>query len=41
MTHKTRTADAMLVEVTFILLAGAGRWSIDAVQWQRHVSVAS
>lgn len=30
MTHETRTDWAMLLESIFILLSGAGRWSIDA-----------
>jgi len=29
MTHETRTDWAMLLESIFILLSGAGRWSID------------
>jgi putative oxidoreductase len=35
MTHETRTDFAMLMEAIFILLAGAGRWSIDALRWRR------
>jgi putative oxidoreductase len=35
MTHETRTDFAMLMEAIFILLAGAGRWSIDAMRWRR------
>ncbi len=37
MTHETRTDFAMLMESIFILLAGAGSWSLDAVRW-RHRS---
>ena len=40
MTHETRTDFAMLMESIFILLAGAGRWSIDASLWQQHASPA-
>lgn len=35
MTHETRTDFAMLMEAIFILLAGAGRWSVDASRWHR------
>lgn len=35
MTHESRTDVAMLLEAIFILLAGAGRWSIDARRWHR------
>ncbi|NBB38404.1 DoxX family protein [Sphingobium yanoikuyae] len=34
MTHETRTDFAMVMESIFILLSGAGRWSIDAARWQ-------
>lgn len=40
LTHETRTDFAMLMEAIFILLAGAGRWSIYASLWQRHASAA-
>ena len=33
MTHETRTDFAMMMEAIFILLAGAGRWSVDATRW--------
>ncbi|MET1755913.1 DoxX family protein [Novosphingobium sp. RD2P27] len=33
MTHETRTDFAMLMKAIFILLSGAGRWSIDAMLW--------
>lgn len=36
MTHETRTDFAMLMEAIFILLSGAGRWSIDEHRWQRR-----
>lgn len=35
MTHETRTDFAMLMESMFILLAGAGSWSLDAILWRR------
>lgn len=34
MTHETRTDFAMLMEAIFILLAGAGRLSVDATRWR-------
>lgn len=34
MTHETRTDFAMLMESIFILLAGPGRWSLDAKRWR-------
>lgn len=34
MTHETRTDFAMLMESIFILLAGPGRWSLDARRWR-------
>ncbi|PZN97204.1 MAG: DoxX family protein [Alphaproteobacteria bacterium] len=34
MTHETRTDFAMLMESLLILLAGAGRWSLDARRWR-------
>jgi putative oxidoreductase len=34
MTHETRTDFAMLMESIFILLAGAGHWSMDATRWR-------
>lgn len=34
MTHETRTDFAMLMESIFILLSGAGRWSLDAARWR-------
>lgn len=41
MTHETRTDFAMLMESIFILLSGAGRWSIDATRWRRSAPGAS
>jgi uncharacterized membrane protein YphA (DoxX/SURF4 family) len=35
MAHETRTDFAMLMESLFILLSGAGRWSMDATRWRR------
>lgn len=35
MTHETRTDFAMLMEAMFILLSGAGRWSVDAARWHK------
>lgn len=35
MTHETRTDFAMLMEASFILMAGAGPWSLDARRWHR------
>lgn len=40
MTHEARTDFAMLMESVFILLVGAGRWSIDASLGQRYASPA-
>lgn len=41
MTHETRTDFAMLMEAIFMLLSGAGRWSLDAVLWhERRIGVA-
>ena len=34
MTHETRTDFAMMMEAIFILLSGAGRWSVDAILWR-------
>ena len=36
MTHESRTDVAMLLEALFILLSGAGRWSIDASRSHRR-----
>jgi uncharacterized membrane protein YphA (DoxX/SURF4 family) len=37
MTHEARTDVAMLLEALFILLCGAGRWSIDAARTGENV----
>jgi len=34
MTHEACTDWAMLMESLFIMLAGAGRWSLDARRWR-------
>lgn len=41
MTHETRTDVAMLMESIFILLSGAGRWSLDAARWRGHAGGVS
>lgn len=38
MTHEARTDVAMLLEALFILLTGAGRWSIDAMRWRHAIA---
>ncbi len=34
MTHETRTDFSMLMAALFVLLSGAGRWSVDAARWR-------
>jgi putative oxidoreductase len=35
MAHETRTDWAMLLGAIYVMLAGAGRWSVDAARWRK------
>lgn len=41
MVHEARTDLSMLLGSAFLLIVGAGRWSLDALMWKRISSSVS